>query len=322
MSDYLSRLVQRSLGLAPRIEPLIAPIHAPSDQTLSERAETPAAFESDPAATIKTSPQDAPPGVAVNAGSVELAPSRTESQPPRLSPIPAPQAEFPIQKKDDWPHSPESPPGRLSHKTSEALRVEARPASPPALPPLPNATDTSSKEPALQPEIVKPLEPAAPLQSKIMRPLKPAVSPVVPAMEPSPGEPPGLPRSTTVTPERATQTVLQPEIRNAVPPPLPALESLKEEPPSVASTTTTAPERTTQIVVQPEIRSRLKPAASPLVAERQSSPNEPPAIHVTIGRVEVRAVLPQPGTPKVESPAVPRLSLADYLKQRNGGASE
>lgn len=36
MSDYLSRLVDRALGLAPQLEPLIAPIHAPSSTPVFE----------------------------------------------------------------------------------------------------------------------------------------------------------------------------------------------------------------------------------------------------------------------------------------------
>src|SRR6266498_5406106 len=55
MSDYLTRLIERSLGIAPQIEPLIAPIHAPSGQMLSETVETPATFDLGPAAKIENS---------------------------------------------------------------------------------------------------------------------------------------------------------------------------------------------------------------------------------------------------------------------------
>ena len=64
--------------------------------------------------------------------------------------------------------------------------------------------------------------------------------------------------------------------------------------------------------------------AGELLARRQSdqprsSPNEPP-IHVTIGRVEVRAVFPAPPSRRTSSArSRPTLSLDDYLKQRDRG---
>lgn len=49
-------------------------------------------------------------------------------------------------------------------------------------------------------------------------------------------------------------------------------------------------------------------------------PNREPAIHVTIGRVEVRAVpAPPPAPTRSAAPAAPRLTLEDYLRERNGG---
>jgi hypothetical protein len=45
-----------------------------------------------------------------------------------------------------------------------------------------------------------------------------------------------------------------------------------------------------------------------------------PIIHVTIGRVEVRAIQSAAPTPKSAKPAPPKLSLDDYLHQREGGS--
>ncbi len=42
---------------------------------------------------------------------------------------------------------------------------------------------------------------------------------------------------------------------------------------------------------------------------------------VSIGRVEVRAIMPPVAAPKPTPPSAPKLSLEDYLKQRNGGKS-
>lgn len=70
--------------------------------------------------------------------------------------------------------------------------------------------------------------------------------------------------------------------------------------------------------------SRVSPAPSvePLrhsrVARDDSSSSRP--IHITIGRIEVRAVHPPP-EPVVQrpKPVSPKISLEEYLKQRNGG---
>jgi hypothetical protein len=72
----------------------------------------------------------------------------------------------------------------------------------------------------------------------------------------------------------------------------------------------------------------LRPALAPpsLFVERRANapiasgdltPREP-AIHVTIGRVEVRAVAPAPAARPRASRAVPTVSLDDYLRRREG----
>lgn len=49
------------------------------------------------------------------------------------------------------------------------------------------------------------------------------------------------------------------------------------------------------------------------------SPIVPPTIRVTIGRVEVRAVMPPAPQAKPRAMHAPKLSLDDYLRTRNGG---
>ena len=48
-------------------------------------------------------------------------------------------------------------------------------------------------------------------------------------------------------------------------------------------------------------------------------PPDPPTVHVTIGRIEVRAVMPPAETAKRGTRAVPKLSLDEYLRSQNGG---
>jgi hypothetical protein len=52
----------------------------------------------------------------------------------------------------------------------------------------------------------------------------------------------------------------------------------------------------------------------------QRSPTSAPIVHVTIGRVEVRAVQPPAPAPKPAKSAPAKLSLEDYLRERERGA--
>jgi hypothetical protein len=260
MSDYLTRLIERSVGLPPQIEPRIAPIHAPPGQMLSEPVETSAAFKSSPAAKIETSQQDTPPGVAVNGRGVEPAVSRAENQPPRSStPPPESQIEFQIEKKDDRPYPSESRCEVRSRQTSSASRPEG--------------------------------------------------ADITEAWSPAP-----LPRGTPIVSQRATQIVVQPKTIS----PFKPAASPRESPPLLRRRTSASQEKS-QIVVQPEIISPLKPAATPAVSLLQPSPKEPPAIHVTIGRVEVRAMMPAAQVKPPPERSAPKMSLDDYLRSRNGG---
>ena len=58
-------------------------------------------------------------------------------------------------------------------------------------------------------------------------------------------------------------------------------------------------------------------AASPPVPAAAVA-SVPPDVHITIGRVEIRAVTP-PAAPRASSRPAPRVSLDDYLKQTAGG---
>jgi hypothetical protein len=82
---------------------------------------------------------------------------------------------------------------------------------------------------------------------------------------------------------------------------------------------------------RPSARSAITPAFAPLARHEiprlqpaaalgQQPPAPSPTIHVTIGRVEVRAVQPQPvAAARQQRPTGPRLSLEEYLKLRAGG---
>ena len=66
---------------------------------------------------------------------------------------------------------------------------------------------------------------------------------------------------------------------------------------------------------------RLTPASAPTQSQNLDRPAAAPTIHVTIGRVEVRAILPPAPAPPRATPvrASSLLSLDAYLKQRTEG---
>ena len=89
-----------------------------------------------------------------------------------------------------------------------------------------------------------------------------------------------------------------------------SLDASEDAPPPIAPS-----------MVRPQLDGYLERGPQePRVAAPESSA---PAIRVTIGRIEVRAITPPPPMPPVPRTAParpgPELSLDDYLKQHNGG---
>jgi hypothetical protein len=71
--------------------------------------------------------------------------------------------------------------------------------------------------------------------------------------------------------------------------------------------------------VSPERKagSKSKSGQGPLTSDNDSPSAD--AIHVTIGRVEVRAIYPPAQPAPSRPPPTPKMSLEDYLRSRNGG---
>jgi hypothetical protein len=55
--------------------------------------------------------------------------------------------------------------------------------------------------------------------------------------------------------------------------------------------------------------------------EIKEAESSPPPVQVTIGRVEVRAILPEVRAPRQSRPAAPKLSVSHYLKHPRGGGA-
>ena len=185
------------------------------------------------------------------------------------------------------------------------------------------AGDDARHSGALQPDHVPPLRtrlvPAADADPTPRRstPREPAVDhpgPPVPAVQRTPRE-----ERQAKRPEASVA-----EQRLAI-----RRETRVEAPPAV--TRTTVVER---VSASPSMRpSRATPQAASrsavLLAKAQTStqirrerpaPPAPAPVQVTIGRVEVRAVAAKSERVPASAPAGPRLSLDEYLRQRNGAA--
>ena len=249
MSDYLTRLIERSLGVAPRIEPLIAPLHSPPGQITGEGADTPPPHGSGSTAKIESLEREATRDDSRKKWSDRATLTRTENQLHRASILLPESQTHPIEKKVD----------RLEVKSDIPL-APASSVSPP------HAVNTTSL-------------------------------------------PASLPPSATASPRRIQNTI-QPETLADL-----NVTALPKGPPPVLRIAALASQKKSPNVVHPEI----KPAAFPSIPLPSSS--EPPAIHVTIGRVEVRAIIAPTAPPKVAAPPTSKISLEDYLKQRNGGRS-
>jgi hypothetical protein len=109
-----------------------------------------------------------------------------------------------------------------------------------------------------------------------------------------------------------------------------ALEPLRGEPvrrePPQPSRDAVLPRRAIEVVtthrverIQPGLReSSVRARAAREDAPQMTQQPPAPTIQVTIGRIEVRAEPPQP-LPRRATPAAPRLTLDEYLRQRSGG---
>ena len=69
-----------------------------------------------------------------------------------------------------------------------------------------------------------------------------------------------------------------------------------------------------------QVGSDLVPTMVPIAGvRREPVPPARPTVQVTIGRIEVRAVQPPPAPPVPRAPVGPRISLDEYLRERNEG---
>jgi hypothetical protein len=161
-------------------------------------------------------------------------------------------------------------------RAQEPLSIAVAPDAPPR-PPDVIAESTT--------EMAEPHRP----RSAVAKPLEPAAIPPLPASERRRGR---------RTPETQPQN-----FQTSKPPAITTRQVVIDEPPLPQ-----APIEASLPLHRPTPRARLDERVIETAAEEP-----PPSIHVTIGRVEVRAAAPPPPEP-LPAPSKPRVSLDDYLR--------
>jgi hypothetical protein len=67
------------------------------------------------------------------------------------------------------------------------------------------------------------------------------------------------------------------------------------------------------------VKSSLERPSNVILPRENAMGIEPPVVQIHIGRIEVRAIMPQPAQPVAKAaPVQPRMTLDDYLRQREG----
>jgi len=285
MADFFSRLAERTLGMAPVVAPLIAPITAPGPTlAASERAFQNQLDEADVLAAAPSRSAELP----------ALSASRDDPTPTKSA------------------GASTSPPRRMAISDSTAIPVLCEPSSYNPGVRLAASTDNDRQPPddnAL-PDYHLPKHGENPIRQQQPEPAAPSVRVTHPIqallewMEPEPLRPQTVAPKTKVTeesPESASPAILQADTHGIQT----GRKVLRPSEP---------------VTVHPVTGPYREPMPSESRRMEQESPSSSPTVRVTIGRIEVRAVMaPAPPSPQRSLPAAPRLSLEDYLKQRDGG---
>jgi hypothetical protein len=289
MADLLTTLTLRALGQAQTVQPMLRPMYAPQELTpapgLPQVVEESTAFEPSGSPTAgKPEPltgQSARPAIQSEAAEVE--PGQTI--PPSLVPHSREKRPAPLP-----PFFDEHEAGEAKTDFFEMTGDETRPAAPP------KSLLSSLEQPRRQQEAsVYPVpQPSAPRRMLVEPRLTSEDRGFVRAETP-PGD---------MAPYEADRVMNRP--------PLVPL-SIEEQ--------GSAARRAIREVVEnrqaePEVSAQPAPASWPEAPSLSETP--PPAVHITIGRIEVRASLPAE-KPAPAHPAAPKLSLDEYLRQQGGG---
>jgi hypothetical protein len=299
MSDYLSRALDRESPGTPGVRPALPSVFEPDNASTSIaplEMETP--IGDDPSRKTRDTHHETGAEIPPARQPVVTLPGR-----PPVAPVDAIRAEAAV---------PPEPPRKRKEPTKETLvRAGHTPVAPlivaalPAEPLLPKEQQMpgpAAAKPIVRPRVETPAGPSRAMAAKpIVRPAPeslpsaPGAAPVTAERGPT-APPAGLARE-TAAPESGPRPAMAPA-PEPVAPALPAVPRVFPAPP------------------------RAKPARNFPVGRNAAAASRP--VHITIGRIEVRAVHPSPEpVPQrpAPAPASAKISLDDYLRRRKGNAA-
>jgi hypothetical protein len=285
MTDFLTRIARHALGLTPSAKLLGAVRYAPDDIPPTEGYENDAS-----AAHAPATPAPRRPRAAVAA-------------PPHIDNAPVPQrGAMPNRAADVIANTPDV----IANTPRVADTLDAAASAPGVIPsdgegPARAMRDRPSEEPRTA--LPRPPVPATPLPAAAAR------------------ERERIPRPETA-PEHAvfethTTIATRDVIDDKPDAPTPTAERQRERTPMPLQTQR-AEQRTERIEPNDHLERTERLERIERAERIAAHDGEPPAVHVTIGRIEVRTAAP-PSPPPAAPPApAPRLSLDEYLRQQNG----
>lgn len=320
MSDYLSRAVERETSAAPAVHPALpSPFDSAKTSSTISELETESSTAGDPSrnALSPGRAKDSSPREALAAVdalwtnptiSAPEQPRKREEAAAKTSAVPAdtpfvPSATAALSAESLRGQQPQLP-GAKARELADRPVVDARPRA------IQATGETVVRSVAEAP--ANPLQAATEAIVKPPNDPRPKPTHAVAAqgvVRPAPEAPSKEPRAVPVIGERASTLPAAPPARPA----RGSSEPRSATPPAIAPLTKV-------VAVAHATIPRISPAPSrPERAKSADTAPSPRPVHITIGRIEVRAVHPPPEpVPRRVVPASPKISLEEYLKQRSG----
>jgi hypothetical protein len=321
MNDYLGRAVERETSAALAVRPAL-----------------PSLFEPGPSSGIITPPETESP---IQGGPSRSAPNETEQKisplHERLTAVDALWPDLAIAAPEP-PRQGEQAPGKssaglaatpIAPSTTAAFSTESSPAKQQL------SAGAAATEPAGRPTAETPPKPLQTATERIVRPAGGAPPKPLQAATKGIVRPTGVPQPRPIH-SAAAQELVKPVFESpsrevgAVPTIGERAAPSPTAPPARSTPGSSEPESATPLVPA-RLTKVLAPAHAtiPHISPAPSGPDRargsdraalPRPVHITIGRIEVRAVHPPPEPVRHRpAPAAPKISLEEYLKQRNGG---
>jgi hypothetical protein len=293
MRNFLTRLVERSAGLLPTIEPRMEARYgeAVSQEAAPAAAASRESLEESPApaaAASRESLEESPAPAAAASREVHDEPIVHDGAPP-ASPVRRMEPPLPASRTTSVsPGTPETPPVPSAGQPTPALLPAPQPATADAR--------YGARRSAAAKLVVEPTTTAAAV------PPSSSIDPAAPVREPPAAHDGAIAAvqqpASTAEPERAGTTGARPPSGAVITDRLPHQDG-------------PAPDRSAGAATPARV-DRLIPGQAAA-----------PGVRISIGRIEVRAASPsvRPAVPPPRAPAIARTSLAEYMQQSRGRRS-